>query len=187
MARFSFSTFANGDTMSSVRTTINNNFNAAMAKPLNGTTPLDAGTNAVYLVAINTSGITYTMASSRFVATGGSASLTNLSLSGNLAVNGNTILGDSTADTIRLNGTVVGNIAAPSANETINVLTANAVNASVGNFTTLNVGGSAYKPWIASSTAPTDTTRFWVNTAASVPYLQYHNGTSWVSLGAVFG
>ena len=81
MARFSFSTFANGDTMSSVRTTITNNFNAAMAKPLDGTTPLDASTKAVYLVAIDTSGITYTMASSRFVGTGGSASLTNLTSS----------------------------------------------------------------------------------------------------------
>lgn len=201
MARYSFSTFNNNEAMSSVRTKINNNFTAAMAKPLDGTTPLDAGSNTVYLVAIATDGTTYTMSSTKYLAATGTANGANLSLTGNLTVNGNTTLGDARADTITLNGTVAnlsgaftslagGNITSAG---TINAST---INASTINVSSLNVGGSAYSPIIISPSVPTGTGKgyyLWVNTSASVPVLNYCTtsnptaSTHWKPIGAVFG
>lgn len=153
MARYAFSSSWNNMPMTSVRQEITN---VAMAKPLDGASPIDAGNNNVYLVAIGTNGMTFTMPSTAYVRTTGAVSTSSLTVNGNLTVCGATNGGAATFTSLNVTGP-------------------------------LNVNGAAYKPFIAQITAPADTTKLWVNTSGTVPILNYHNGSTWVSIGAVFG
>ena len=153
MSRYAFSSSWNNMPMSSVRQEITT---VAMAKPLDSTTPIDAGSNAVYLVAIATNGTTYTMPSNTYVRTSGAASTSSLTIHGDLTVEGNANVTGTSGTFVELNTS------------------------------TLKVGGSIYKPFQVGNTA-TNTNLLWIDTTTTVPILKYHNGSAWVSIGAVFG
>lgn len=185
MAVFSF--FNNNTAMSTVRTTINGNFEKALPIP---TTTNTSATNLVAIIpGVTSNATTYFVSTSTFMAATGTATGANVSLTGtlttsgnttikgNLVVNGTTTLGDAASDTITLKGTV--NAAGVSA--TFSSISANSIN--VNSFT---VGGAAYKAFSASTAAPA-TNLLWIDTSTSVPVLKYHNGSAWVSIGAVFG
>ena len=173
MSRYAFTTW-NNKTMSSVRQEITS---VAMTKPLDASTNnfmelSSVSISTARLVAIESgaNASTWTINTNAFLRATGSTSGENLTLTGNLTVKGNTTLGDSSADTISLIGTVTG-------------ATASFTEVSV---TTLKVGGQVYKPFSAGTTAP-NTNLLWIDTTTTVPVLRYHNGSTWVSIGAVFG
>ena len=201
MARMSFINF-NGKTMSDVRTNITQ---VALVKPLNvssSTTAtqsvtgfIDAGSNTIKLLAIGTTSTydTYTVEPSRFIQAGQTASVSDLT------VTGNTTLGTDSTNTISLTGEIIGTISGPNAAinvqaasaATVNATTISAttVNATTVNAANLSINGVAYLPFYVSNATPAASyrNRLWVNTAATVPYLEYYNGSTWVSIGAVFG
>ena len=124
----------------------------------------------------------------------------------NLTVTGNTILGDSSTDTITLNGKVIG-LNAPETDAIFDTVTANdfiggnfsgtTVHATTGEFDNLKVGGQPYRPFIIQGNAPTGSGKgnyLWINTSHSVvPIVMYTTATDpvssadWHPLGAVFG
>ena len=202
MARLTFMEFANAP-MANVKTNINK---VALVKPIEvantntsnptfaSTSFIDAGSTAVKLVAIGVSDFnTYTVEPSKFIQPGQDAVINDLT------VNGNTILGDANTDTISLVGKVIGTVSGPSATISVQTVSATTVSAGTVSATTvsaitvnaanLSINGVAYKPFYASTSTPAASyqDRLWINTAATVPYLQYYNGSTWVSIGAVFG
>lgn len=45
---------------------------------------------------------------------------------------------------------------------------------------------SDWKPFHAGTSAPSDTTQFWIDTTTSDPKLKYHNGSAWVPVPVAF-
>lgn len=215
MARITFTDF-NGKTMENVRKTLDK---GSLIKPISYTAfdsayancPwLDSSASSTMIMACTASAAgtfklvlitndynTYAIETSDFLKLEGVPQGEDLSLTGNLIVNGSTTLGDSSTDTILLKGTVNGadisasfsSVSATTGSFT-NLYVTGSVSAATGSFTNLYVGGSVYQPFIASNTSSSaDTSRFWINTNASVPTLYYYdvNSSDWVALGAVFG
>ena len=135
----------------------------------------------------------------------------------NLTVNDITTLGTGDAsDKIYLRGEVIGlavpnasytNINAPTVSINFDTVTANhfiggdfvgtTVSATIGKFTTLEVGGQPYQPFFTADTfaADFDPYRLWIDIGnENVPIIKYcidaanaNVSTNWVALGAVFG
>lgn len=125
---------------------------------------------------------------------------------GNLTVTGNTNLGDNSAvDTVTISATVLG--LSCDANFAGGTVTAShfvggdfvgtTVSATIGKFTTLEVGGQPYQPFFTADTfaADFDPYRLWIDIGnENVPIIKYcidaanaNVSTNWVALGAVFG
>lgn len=124
----------------------------------------------------------------------------------NLTVRDNTKLGDNpTEDTVTISATVVGlNCNANFSGGTVTAthfvgddFSGTTVSATTGKFTTLEVGGQPYRPFIIQSTAPTGGGKgnyLWINTSNNaVPVIMYTasadptSDADWHPLGAVFG